>query len=430
VTQGKPTIARVLGNTSFRLLWIGQGTSLLGDQFFLVAVPWLVLKLANDPLALGGVLALAGVPRALFMLLGGAFTDRYSPRAMMLLSDSLRLALVGLLVILVATGSVQMWMLYAFAVGFGVISGFFIPAASAMMPMVVSPAELQLGNSLYQGAAQLTMFVGPILSGGLIALLGHRRSAGGAPEMTGIAAALGVDAVTFLVSVATLWSMSAGRKAAGHASGEGNVLRSIREGIHYVWQDAFMRMLFIFLVVVNLLFVGPLLVGIPVLAKSRLTGGAAAYGFVMGGYGGGNLLGILLVGGILRLVRNRMGAYLVGVTVAFAAALIALGFITSTAVAFLVLLTVGIGNGTLLIALMTSLQRQTPKEMLGRIMSLVMLASVGLVPVSQALTGALLKLNLTGVFLGAGGLMLVTALWLGLQPALKTADRMVGSRAH
>jgi hypothetical protein len=76
------------------------------------------------------------------------------------------------------------------------------------------------------------------------------------------------------------------------------------------------------------------------------------------------------------------------------------------------------------------LQRQTPKEMLGRVMSLIMLASVGLVPVSQALTGGLLKLSLTGVFLGAGGLVLVMALWLALQPALKTAKKIIGKEEY
>jgi MFS family permease len=424
--QTKPTLAKVLGNANFRLLWIGQGTSLLGDQFFMIAVPWLVLKLTNDPLALGGVLALAGVPRALFMLLGGAVTDRYTPRAIMLISDALRLALVGLLVILVATGSVQTWMLYILALFYGMISGFFVPASNAMMPMIVTPAELQVSNSLYQGTAQLTNFVGPVLAGGLIALLGHSQSAGGTPEMAGITAALGVDDFSFLVSVATLWLMTAGRAGTGQTFRQGNILAAIREGIHYAWQDALMRMFFIMMVVMNLLLVGPLLVGIPVLAKDRLSGGAAAYGLVMGGYGGGNLLGILLAGVILRLFKKQVGVYLVGVTAAFGLALIALGFTTSTAIAFMILLVVGIGNGTLLITLITALQRQTPKEMLGRIMSLAMLAGAGLVPVSQALTGGLLKLSLTGVFLGAGGLVLVAALWLALQPALASTDRIIG----
>src|SRR5690349_5634334 len=85
----------VISNRNFRLLWLGQGASLLGDQFYLIAAPWLVLKLTNDPLALGAVLALAGIPRAVFMLAGGAITDRYSPRAIMLVSDILRLGLTA-----------------------------------------------------------------------------------------------------------------------------------------------------------------------------------------------------------------------------------------------------------------------------------------------------------------------------------------------
>ncbi len=88
------------------------------------------------------------------------------------------------------------------------------------------------------------------------------------------------------------------------------------------------------------------------------------------------------------------------------------------------MLLMGFGNGILGISLLTSLQRMTPKEMLGRIMSLVMLASVGLQPISQALTGALIKLSLGGLFFGAGFMMLLTAVWLSLQPATRT-DHMV-----
>src|SRR5664279_2941954 len=100
-------------NPNFRLLWGGQITSILGDQFSMIAMPWLVLKLTgSDPVALGTVLALGSVPRALFMLLGGAVTDRLSQRTVMLVSDVLRFALTGLLAALVLTGSVHLWMVY------------------------------------------------------------------------------------------------------------------------------------------------------------------------------------------------------------------------------------------------------------------------------------------------------------------------------
>src|SRR5690349_12235851 len=101
--RGSRSIADLLRIRNFRLLWIGQSTSLLGDQFYLIALPWLVLKLTGDPLTLGTVLALAGIPRALFMLVGGAFTDRFSPRTIMLLSDLLRMVLSMLLAIFVLT---------------------------------------------------------------------------------------------------------------------------------------------------------------------------------------------------------------------------------------------------------------------------------------------------------------------------------------
>jgi MFS family permease len=427
--RGEPSLAKVLGNANFRLLWIGQGTSLLGDQFYMIALPWLVLKLTNDPLALGGVLALTGIPRALFMLLGGAVTDRYAPRAVMLASDALRFALVCALIVLVATGDVHMWMLYSLAVLFGMISGFFMPASSAMMPMAVAPSELQKSNSLYMGTTQLANFIGPVLAGGLIALIGHGRGGTSAPEMMGIAAALGVDALSFLVSLGTLWPISAGRTGAGGLEGRENIGGAIWEGVLYVWKDALMRLVFVVMVVMNLLFVGPMLVGIPVLANSRLSGGAAAYGFVMGGYGGGNLLGILLSGRIIRLVRKRLDVFLVSVVSSFGFALIGLGLNASTVMAFIILLTVGIGNGTMLITLITSLQSRTPKELLGRIMSLAMLSSVGLVPVSQALTGGLLKLSLTGVFLCSGLLVLATSAWLASQQALKSMGAFIGADA-
>src|SRR6187401_2806805 len=111
--------ASPLSVRNFRLLWIGESISLLGDQFYMIALPWLVLQLTGSALALGTVLALAGIPRALFMLIGGAFVDRFSPRAVMLMSNVARLVLVALLSALVVTNAIRIEMLYGFALAFG-----------------------------------------------------------------------------------------------------------------------------------------------------------------------------------------------------------------------------------------------------------------------------------------------------------------------
>src|SRR5512146_3439094 len=113
-SSARNPMLRVLSLRDFRLLFAGASTSLLGDQFALIATPWLVLKLTNDPLALGTVLALEGLPRAVFMLFGGAITDRLSPRLMMLVANVTRTILTALMALLVFSGAAPLWAIYVF----------------------------------------------------------------------------------------------------------------------------------------------------------------------------------------------------------------------------------------------------------------------------------------------------------------------------
>jgi MFS family permease len=184
-----------LRNRNFRLLWGGEAISLLGDQFYLIALPWLVLQLTGEALAVGAVLALAGVPRALFMLVGGALTDRFSPRRVMLASNLLRMVLVTLLSGLVIGDLIQLWMLYLLALAFGVIDAFFFPAQSAIVPRLVGREQLQTANAIIQGTMQVSLFAGPVLAGTLIAVLGNGQSG---QDVSGIGLAFAIDALTFL----------------------------------------------------------------------------------------------------------------------------------------------------------------------------------------------------------------------------------------
>ena len=94
----------VFANRNFSLLFAGSTISAIGDQFTLVALPWLVLKLTGDPAALGLVLATMALPRAVFMLIGGAVVDRMSPRRVLLGGRGVNALLVSLLAVLVLTG--------------------------------------------------------------------------------------------------------------------------------------------------------------------------------------------------------------------------------------------------------------------------------------------------------------------------------------
>ena len=405
-------MARVMSLQDFRLLFAGSTTSLLGDQFALIATPWLVLKLTGDPLTLGIVLALEGFPRAVFMLLGGAVTDHISPRRVMLISDFIRLALAGLMVVVIFTGAVQMWMVYAFALGFGLVAGFAIPAGNSIVPMLVKEADLQAGNSIIMGSSQLVQFVGPTIAG---LLIGKYSSS----DM-GIGLAFAIDSLSFVVSAVCLWGIHGGRglSISGETQKE-SLWNSILVGMKYLWNDGTLRMMFLILAAVNFLFTGPLLVGIPVLADQHLPEGAMAFGLLMSAFAGGSLLGILLAGALPRPKGKAMSAFLIILLAAFGVSLGFFGFIRSTWLDFALMLLLGAGNGYIAILMFTWMQANTPKDMLGRMMSMVMLAGNGLVPISQAISGALIKWSLETLFVLAGILIVLVSLWAAMQPGLR-----------
>jgi MFS family permease len=404
----KNPMRRVLSIRDFFLLWIGQSTSLLGDQFNSIAGAWLVLKMTGDPLALGTVMALGGIPRAIFTVIGGAITDRVSPRKVMLMADLIRLGISALLAAQVLTGTLEVWMIYVYSLVGGIVSGVFAPASMSIAPFILPGVDLQAGNSLMQGSMQLIGFVGPALAGGLIAIFPD--------ETIGVGLAIAIDALTFLVSVVTLWMMKAGGQVmSARLPGEkANVWRSIGEGIAYMFKDPALRLMFILVAIANLAFGGPVIVGIPFLADTRFPEGAAAYGLIVSGYAGGNLLGIVLSGVLPKPSQSRLKILLVVMFGLFGLGIGALAWIDITLLAMADLFLLGVLNGYLSIILITGLQRNTPKEMLGRLMSMVLLANMGLMPLSQAMAGVILRWNVPMLFIGAAGLLLICTFYLSV----------------
>jgi MFS family permease len=397
---------------NFRLLWVGESISLLGDQFYLIALPWLVLQLTGSALALGTVLALAGVPRALFMLVGGAFVDRFSPRAVMIVSNLSRLVLVALLSALVLTNHIRLEMLYVFALAFGLADAFYFPAQSAIVPQLLPEAQLQAGNVFVQGTAQLSLFLGPVLAGGLIALLGQSASAA---STLGSGIAFGLDTLSFVASLLCLYLLRV-PGVTRPAGPQPDVIASIREGFAYVWNRSLLRVLFLVIVAINFLVMGPLFVGIPVLAATRLVEGAAAFGIIMSAFGGGALLGIILSNALPPLKPGQLGLLLLLSTALQGVAVALMPLFSSTVVIAVIALLLGAANGYVKLIFFTWLQKRIPQALMGRVMSLLMFSSIGLAPVSNALAGVILQVNLNMLFVGGGLLMAALSLLCILLP--------------
>lgn len=419
--QKKP--ASPLSVRNFRLLWIGESISLLGDTFYMIALPWLVLQLTGSALALGGVMALAAIPRALFMLIGGALVDRFSPRKVMIASNLARLFLVAVLSALVLTNNIQIEMLYIFALAFGLADAFYFPAQTAIVTQLLPEEMLQAGNTFVQGTAQLSVFLGPALAGGLIALLGHSATAtaDATPGTQGIGIAFAIDTLSFVASLLCLYLMRI-PSAAKASSKAQNVIQSIKEGFAYLWSQPALRIFLLLIVAMNFLVLGPITVGIPVLADTRLAEGAAAFGIIMSAFGGGALVGIIL-SNIVPIKAKHFAPVLLFVVSFLGIGIALMPLMPSTAAIAVLSLGMGITNGYTTINLFTWMQKRIPQDLMGRVMSLIMFSSVGLAPISNAVAGAILQINLNGLFIGGGLLMAAVSLLAILLPAV----RQIGS---
>jgi len=393
-----------LFNREFRYLWIGNTVSGCGDQFFLVALPWLILQLTGSGAVLGGIMMVEAIPRAALMLIGGAVTDRVSPRKIMILTAATRTLLVAALAAFIWTHHVEVWQIYVLCFFFGVADAFAAPAAQTLLPSLVAPAQLPAANALSQGTQQFAMLTVPAPAGIIIAALG-------------VGAAFSIDAVSFLFIIAALLKLRDPPRVEA-ALPRSSVVGSILEGLNYVKNDVALRTLLFVAAVLNFCIAGPLSVGVAFLAKSDF-GSPAAFGLLMSSVAGGSLFGLILAG--VRQQRRR-GWLLIAVSVVIGICTASIGLLRQLWSLLPILFVMSASAGFLNVHLLAWFQQRVDRTMLGRVMSVLMFAGLGLMPLSLAAAGVAVQWNLPGMFAGAGVLVLVVAFIAALQRPVREID--------
>ncbi len=145
---------------NFNLLFSGRTISIIGDALYMVALPWLILTTGGNAQELGIVLAAYGIPSVGSMLVGGWLSDRLRPRRLMLIADTVRMLLVGILGVLALLGHPTVLQLCAIAVPLGALGGAFMPASMSILPDTLSNEDLQAGNGLMMSSMQGASLVG------------------------------------------------------------------------------------------------------------------------------------------------------------------------------------------------------------------------------------------------------------------------------
>jgi len=392
-----------LRHRSFVLWWIGATTSLLGDQFYLVALPWVVLQLTGSAVAMGTVAMCAGIPRAVLMLMGGAITDRISARKVLMVAASARAVLVAAIGILLWLHELQLWHLFVLASAFGVADAFALPSAGPLMRSLVPPEQLPAANSVWQSSALLTGIVGPAPAGVITKALGA-------------AWAFFLDAVSFLFVIAALWVVPDPPVTPSTAPGRPSVWRSIGEGLAYVMNDVSLRALLLLAAALNFCLAGPLTVGLAYIAKTRFSS-ATAFGGWISAVAAGTLVGMLLAG---VYKSQRRGRLLLTTAAILGVAMACMGLLSGFWPVALLLFSMGCFSGLINVQIQAWLQQRVDRSVLGRVSSVAMLSSFGLMPLSMAVAGFAVEWSVTWMFAIGGAAVALVAGFGALQREVRS----------
>lgn len=354
---------------NYRLWFIGQGISLSGTWMQTVAQGLLVLELTGSGTALGLVTAVQALPVLFLAPVGGVVADRFPKRTVLVAVQAASGILALILGGLVATGAIQVWMVYLLAVGLGLVKAVEAPARQSFVLEMVDSDTLVNAVSLNSTQVNLARVIGPSLAAALIATVG-------------IAACFLVNGVSYFAVVATLVAMRAGElhlaPRASRARGQ------LREGWRYVRSSPVLRTILLMMALIGM-FTYEFTVSLPLFAEQTFGRGANGYAAMTAMLGLGAVIGGLYTAG--RAPRDpgwlvwTAGMFGLAVGLTALAPTLPLALIALVGVGFCSIRFTSLANSTL--------QLESAPEMRGRVMAMWTMAFLGSTPVGGPLIGAI-----------------------------------------
>lgn len=391
---------RPLRRRDFALLSAGSIASLIGDGFFHVALAWQVYTISNVPTALSIVFLAISIPNVVLVLVGGVFADRYDRRKLMVAADLVRAAALGGIAALSGAGVLELWHIAALVVFVGAGDAFFNPASTALLPDLLADDDLPAANAfagMYRPIA--VRMIGPAVAGLIVAALGP-------------APAFAIDAGSFVISAAAIWAIRTrpvAKAAMDHSLRA--AVAELREGFRYTRSQPWIWATLVSAMFSLLVFIGPVEVLVPFVIKNRLALGPESLGLIFAVGGVGSFLMSVVIG-IVGLPRRRVTVMYAGFAAGVGATAL-YGAMTSLSQALVISFVLQASFMLGQVIWTTMLQQLVPRHLLGRVSSLDWMMSLGLVPLSYALTGpvsSVLGPDSTLIAAGVVGAVLMGAL--------------------
>jgi MFS family permease len=336
----------------FRLLWTASVLTSLAVQIRNVSNLYQVYQLSGSAFILGLTGFLETLPFIIFGLFAGAVADAFDRKKVLLLTMVLQLVPGLAMAVLTHTGTVQVWHIYTLGFLGAFVDVFNWPARAALVPRLVPPGLMMNAVTINSMIIQLSFLVGPALAGLSI-------------DHTGLVMTYSISTLLLVPAIASILSLRASGKVEGRKRQVN--LRSIVEGIEFIWIQRIILSLFLLDFGVTLVgFYRPIL---PIFAADVFNMGASGLGLLYAAPSAGSLIGstTLLMAGDIK----HKGIAVILAAVGFAASLALLGVSHRFWLAVAAVIILGITDSISVAIRRTVVQLLAPNEMLGRANSLI-----------------------------------------------------------
>ncbi len=361
-------------NRDIFLLWVGQFISHIGDSIYMIALPWLILDYTGSKTSTALVTASTYLPTLIFGLFAGTIVDRFSRKAIMMISDLLRAITVILIPIFIITGNQSTLIIGVVAFFLSTFGTLFYPARDSLIPSLVNSKDLPLVNSLISTSGQLSHLIAPLIAGLLVGVVGLTHL-------------FTIDSITFIISFIFIHFIKI--KSKNHTLNSNSYFNDFKSGLKYLKSAHEIRTLIFMTSTNNIFIMGPAIIGIPVYIVEVLKEDFTTLAILESSMALGMLCGSFI---IIKFLKNIslikilfFGILFDGITYSF------LYFTELKFVVVLILFIHGIGIPMIVVSRTNIIQKLIPNKFRGRIFAMVNMSVLGTTAISSLLTGLYLE---------------------------------------
>ena len=358
---------RSMSVRNYRLYFAGQLISTTGTWMQSIAQAWLVLQITGSAVALGVTVALQFTPVLLVGAWGGLVADRVDKRRLLVGTQAAAGVLALLLGAVTALGVVQLWMIFALALGLGAVNALDNPARRAFVVEMVGTEHVSNAVSLSSAMFMAARVIGPAIAGLVIAGLG-------------VSWCFFANGVSYSAAVLAFVAMRENEFFAVEPVPKRK--GQLREGLRYAWSTPALRLVLVLTAVIGTLAFNFQVV-LPLLAKETFSGGAETLGVLYAFMSIGSVIGGLVSAHEAQATRR----FVLGAALAFGAALVLAAFAPTLGLELLVLVPVGAAGIAFTAMSNGVIQTECAPEMRGRVAALFTVAFLGSTPIGGPIIG-------------------------------------------